>query len=105
MIERVTAEDAAAYQRPPGLPPRREAPEPEAVARLWAALLDDLVALTVTGEAPTRSAAVSPAAGRAYAELRRALPWRAGEGVSSATAVALPPQTRRQFRAAALSLP
>ncbi|MFN8094782.1 MAG: IPT/TIG domain-containing protein [Vicinamibacteria bacterium] len=32
MIERVTAEDAAAYQRPPGLPPRREAPEPEAVA-------------------------------------------------------------------------
>jgi hypothetical protein len=105
MIERVTAEDAAAYQRPPGVAGRRETPAPAAVARLWAALLNDLFAVAFTGDAPLASAAVSPAAARAYAELRRALPWQLGEGVSSAAAVALPAETRRRLREAALTIP
>jgi len=105
VLVRVTAEDAAAYARPPGGPERNDKPAPAAVARLWAALLNDLVTVTTGGGTPSASAALSPAAGRAFADLRAGLPWQYGEGVSNARVAALRPDLRRRLREAALSVP
>jgi hypothetical protein len=58
----------------------------------------------VTGDPPADPAA-SPAVARAFAELRRILPWRAGEGVSAAAAAAVPAGTQRLLREAALAVP
>ncbi len=103
VLVRVTEEDAAAYA-PAGASPEAR-PTPEAVARLWAALLADLVTVTTSGGAPSASAPLSPSAGRAFADLRAALPWHFGEGVSNARVAALRPDLRRRLREAALTLP
>jgi hypothetical protein len=104
MVERVTPQDAAGYEKPPGLAPRRQAPSPAEVARLWAALLNGLVVVTTSGEPPS-AASLPPAAARAYAELRAALPWQYGVGVASARVAGLSSETRRRLREAALVVP
>ena len=104
-VVRVTAQDAAAYQAPPGLAARSDAPTPAAVARYWAVLLDDLVAVATSAEEPSASGALSPAAGRAFASLRAALPWQYGAGVPSGRVAALPADVRRRLRDAALAVP
>ena len=49
--------------------------------------------------------AITPAAGAAFAQLRAALPWQYGSGVSCARVVALPAELKRRLREAALRVP
>jgi hypothetical protein len=102
---RVTNEDAAAYTSPAGLPARAVAPDPKEVARLWAALLTDYVAIGTSPAAPSASVRVSPEAGAALSQLRATLPWQYGTGVPSARVVSLPEPLRRRLRDAAFRIP
>ena len=79
-------------RRRPGLPGRGAPPTPIALARHWAALLNDTVAIgTSGGEAlGHRELGPHPGSRAAFAQLRAALPWQYGSGVSSARVVALP---------------
>jgi hypothetical protein len=105
MLVRVTPEDAAAYETPPGLPARGAPPTPLALARYWAALLGDTLVVGTSGGRPSATAASAPAAGAAFAQLRAALPWQYGSGVSAARVVALPADLRRRMREVALRVP
>jgi hypothetical protein len=105
LLVRVTPQDAAAYETPPGLPVRGAPPTPIALARHWAALLNDTLVVGTSGGKPTASAAVAPAAGAAFAQLRAALPWQYGSGLASARVVALSGDLKRRLREAALRVP
>ncbi len=105
LLVRVTPQDAAAYETPPGLPVRGAPPTPIALARHWAALLNDTLVVGTSGGKPTAAAAIEPAAGAAFAQLRAALPWQYGSGLSSARVVALSSDLKRRLREAAFRVP
>jgi hypothetical protein len=102
---RVLPEDAAAYEVPPGLPRRGAPPTELALARHWAALLTDTVAIGTSGSRPRATAQLGPPWTPAFAELRTTLPWQYGSGVSSARVVAAPAELRRRLREAAFRVP
>ncbi len=52
LIVKVTPDDVAAYDTPPGLPARGAPPTPAALARHWAALLTDTVVVGTSGGKP-----------------------------------------------------
>jgi hypothetical protein len=103
LVVRATPQDAAAYQAPPGLPPRAAPPTPMALARHWAALLNDTLVVATTAGQP--AAAVAPASGAAFAQLRAALPWQYGNGVPSSRVIALSSDLKRRLREAAFRVP
>jgi len=105
LILRVTPQDAAAYGAPPGLPPRSAPPTPFALARYWAALLDDYVTIGTGSGRPSQVAALSPAAGSTLGQLRAVLPWQYEVGVGAARVATLPGDLRRRLREAALRVP
>jgi hypothetical protein len=98
LLLRVTPQDAAAYETPPGLPVRGAPPTPSALARHWAALLNDTFIIGTSGGKPS-------AAGAAFAQLRAALPWQYGSGIPSARVVALPGELKSRLREAAFRVP
>ncbi len=104
-ILNVLPQDAAAYETPPGLPVRGAPPTPIALARHWAALLNDTVAIGTSGAEPRATVELGPPASIAFAELRSALPWQYGSGVPSARVVAVPAELRRKLREAAFRVP
>jgi hypothetical protein len=103
LVVRATPQDAAAYQVPPGFPPRAGAPTPLELARHWAALLEDTVVVATSGGQP--AAPLAPAAGAAFAQLRAALPWQYGTGLPSSRVIALSADLKRRLREAALRIP
>lgn len=105
LIVQVTPQDAAAYETPPGLPGRGAPPTLIALARHWAALLNDTMVIGTSSGKPSAAAGITPAAGAAFAQLRAALPWQYGSGVSSARVVALPGDLKRRLREAAYRVP
>ncbi|HSD66433.1 MAG TPA: IPT/TIG domain-containing protein, partial [Vicinamibacteria bacterium] len=105
LLVRATAPDAAAYETPPGLPARGAPPTPIALARHWAALLNDTLVVGTSGGKPAATAGSSPAAGAAFAQLRSALPWQYGSGLSSSRVVALSSDLKRRLREAAFRVP
>jgi hypothetical protein len=105
LILRVTPQDAAAYGAPPGLPPRNGPPTPSALARYWAALLNDYVTIGTGSGRPSQVAALSPAAGSTLGQLRAVLPWQYGVGVGALRVSTLPGDLRRRLREAALRVP
>jgi hypothetical protein len=105
LLLRATPQDAAAYETPPGLPVRGAPPTPIALARHWAALLNDTFVVGTSGGKPGAAAAVDPAAGAAFGQLRAALPWQYGSGIASARVVALPGELKRRLREAAFRVP
>jgi len=105
LLVRVTPQDAAAYETPPGLPVRGAPPTPIALARHWAALLNDTLVVGTSGGKPTAAAAIEPAAGAAFAQLRAALPWQYGSGLSSSRVVALSSDLKKRLREAAFRVP
>jgi len=102
---RVLPADAAAYESPVGMPARGAPPPPLVLARHWAALLTDTLAIGTGGGKPTATATLGPPWSTAFSELRAALPWQYGSGVSSARVVSLSPQLKRRLREAALRVP
>jgi hypothetical protein len=104
-LVKVLPHDAAAYETPPGLPGRGAPPTPIALARHWAALLTDTVAIGTSGARPKATADLGPPWGAAFTQLRTALPWQYGSGVASARVVALPAELRRKLREAAFRVP
>ena len=60
LLVRVTPQDAAAYETPPGLPVRGAPPTPIALARHWAALLNDTVVVGTSGGKPAAAARHHP---------------------------------------------
>jgi hypothetical protein len=105
LLVRVTPPDAAAYETPPGLPRRAAPPTPVGLARHWAALLGDTVAIGTSGARPSAVAALDPAAGTTFAQLRAALPWQYARGVESRRVAGLPGELRRRLREAAFRVP
>ena len=105
LVVRVTPQDAAAYETPPGFPSRGAPPTPAALARYWAALLNDTMVIGTSAGKPSAAAIIAPAAGAAFAQLRAALPWQYGSGISSARVVALPADLKRRLREAAFRVP
>jgi len=104
-IVRVYPQDAAAYETPPGFPGRGAPPTPMVLARHWAALLTDTVVIGTGGGQPKATADYGPPATAAFVQLRAALPWQYGSGVSSARIVAVPADLRRRLREAAFRVP
>jgi hypothetical protein len=104
LLVRVTPEDAAAYAAPPGVAARGGAPTLVELARHWTALLGDTLVIGTSGGQPSATAA-SPAAGAALAQLRAALPWEYGRGISNARVVAVPEDLKRRLREAAFRAP
>jgi hypothetical protein len=104
-LVKVLPHDAAAYETPPGLPGRGAPPTPIALARHWAALLTDTVAIGTSGAKPKATADLGPPWGAAFTQLRTALPWQYGSGVASARVVAIPAELRRKLREAAFRVP
>jgi hypothetical protein len=105
LLLRVTPQDAAGYETPPGLPVRGAPPTPIALARYWAALLQDTVVIGTSGGKPSAVAGIAPAGGAAFTQLRAALPWQYGTGLSSARVVALPGDLKKRLREAAFRVP
>jgi len=105
LLVRVTPQDAAAYQTPPGLPSRGAPPTPIALARHWSALLSDTVTVGTSAGKPAATAATDPATGAAFAQLRAALPWQYGSGLPSTRVAALPSDLKRRLREAAFRVP
>jgi hypothetical protein len=102
---RATPSDAAAYDRPPGLPARGAPPTLTALAHYWAALLNDTLVIGTSGAKPSATAGIAPAAGAAFTQLRAALPWQYGVGLSSARVAALPAPLKLRLREAAFRVP
>jgi hypothetical protein len=102
---KVLPQDAAAYELPPGLPGRGAPPPPLTLARHWAALLTDTVAIGTSGSKPLATASLGPPWSVAFTQLRAALPWQYGSGVASARVVAVPEALRLRLREAALRVP
>jgi hypothetical protein len=105
LLVQVTPQDAAAYETPPGLPARGAPPTPIALARHWAALLNDTLVIGTSSGKPEATAGLTPAAGAAFAQLRAALPWQYGIGLSSARVAALPADLKRRVREVAFRVP
>ena len=76
-----------------------------ALARHWAALLNDTMVIGTSGAKPAAAAGITLAAGAAFAQLRAALPWQYSSGVSSSRVVALPAELKRRLREAAYRVP
>ncbi len=102
---KVLPQDAAAYETPPGLPARGAPPTEIALARHWAALLTDTVAIGTSGAKARATAELGPPWSLAFSELRAALPWQYGSGVASARVVAIPAALRLKLREAAFRVP
>ena len=102
---RVLAQDAAAYATPPGEPGRGAPPTSLALARHWAAVLTDTVAIATSGAKPRATAELGPPWSVAFTQLRAALPWQYGSGVASERVVAVSPELKRMLREAALRVP
>jgi hypothetical protein len=68
-------------------------------------VLTDTVAIGTSGAKPRATADLGPPWNAAFAQLRTALPWQYGSGVSSARVVAMAPDLRRKLREAALRVP
>jgi hypothetical protein len=105
LLVRVTPQDAAAYETPPGLPVRGAPPTPIALARFWAALLDDTFVVATSGGQPAAAGGIAPAAGAAFTQLRAALPWQYGSGLPSSRGIALSSDLKRRLREAAFRVP
>jgi hypothetical protein len=104
-LVKVLPQDAAAYETPPGLPARGAPPTAIALARHWAALLTDSVAIGTSGARPRATADLGPPWNAAFSQLRTALPWQYGSGVASARVVAIPADLRKKLREAAFQVP
>ena len=104
-VVRVFPQDAAAYETPPGFPSRGAPPTAIALARHWAALLTDTIAIGTSGAQPKATADIGPPATPAFVQLRAALPWQYGLGVPSARVVAVPAALRNSLREAAFRVP
>ena len=102
---RVLAQDAAAYEAPPGVPGRGAPPPPLVLARHWAALLTDTVRIGTSGAKPKPTVDLGPPWSLAFTQLRAALPWQYGSGVASARVLSLSPALRDKLREAALRVP
>ena len=98
-------QDAAAYQSPPGLPNRGGPPTPLALARWWAALLNDYVVVATSPGQPSHVGALSPSGGAAMARLRTVLPWQYRSRVANARVAGMPGDLRRRLRDAVLQVP
>jgi hypothetical protein len=105
VIANVFPQDVAAYETPPGLPSRGAPPTAIALARHWAALLSDTLAIGTSGAKPSATAEMGPPAAPAFAQLRVALPWQYGVGVPSARVAAVPADLRQRLREAAFRVP
>lgn len=105
LLVRATAEDAAAYDAPAGLPPRGGPPTALALARHWAAVLTDTVTVGTSAGKPAAVAAEVPAAGAAFAQLRAALPFQYGSGLASSRVAMLPADLKRRLRDVAYRVP
>jgi hypothetical protein len=104
---KVLPQDTAAYELPPGhgSPGRGAPPTPLALARHWAALLTDTVAIGTSGAKPLATAGLGPPWSLAFSQLRAALPWQYGSGVASTRVVAVPEALRLKLREAAFRVP
>jgi len=102
---KILPQDAAAYETPPGQPGRGAPPTSMALARHWAALLTDTVAIGTSGAKPSATADLGSPWSHAFAQLRAALPWQYGSGVASARVLAVSPELKRKLREAALRVP
>jgi hypothetical protein len=102
---KVLPQDAAAYETPPGEPARGAPPTTMMLARHWAALLTDTVAIATSAAKPRATAELGPPWSVAFTQLRAALPWQYGSGVASARVVAVSPELKRMLREAALRVP
>jgi len=102
-VVRTTPQDAAGYATPPGLPSRAAPPTAAALARYWAALLNDYQTLCSGGSRPSEVAALGPAA--ALDQLRSALPWQYGTGVANERVATLRPDLRQRLLELALRVP
>jgi hypothetical protein len=91
LLLRVTSEDLAAYEAPPGVTGKQRRPTAHGLASHWTACIDDLLTLLVQGQRPTRLLASSPR-GKAMAELGFELGWKPGNSVP--TRVTLSPELR-----------
>jgi hypothetical protein len=105
LIARVTAQDAAFYEAPPGLVSRGSPPSPSAVADYWAALLNDYLVIATSASAPRATAALSTAGGAAMSQLRAALPFQFGSGIRSQRVTSLSADLRQRLRAVAFRVP
>lgn len=105
LLVRATPEDARAYARPSGPAPGGEPPSAAALARHWAALLDDFTAIATSARPPGALAGLSSPAAPPFEQLRAALPWEYGSGVDSRRVVGLSPQLRLRLSEAALRVP
>jgi hypothetical protein len=105
LLVRVTPQDAAAYQTPPGLPARGAPPTSTAVARHWVALLEATLVIGTGSGTPAAAAGIGPAARSAFTQLRAALPWQYGSGIPAARAVAVPVDLKRRLRDVAFVIP
>ena len=105
LLVEVTSQDAAAHAAPPGVPARGAPPAPLELARHWAALLNDYLAVCTGRESPSHVAGLLPESGRAFGQLRSALPWRYGTGVANDRVARVPERLRLRLRDAALRVP
>jgi uncharacterized protein (TIGR03437 family) len=105
VLMRATPQDAAAYQNPPGVAPRGGPPTPVALARWWAAVLNDYVVITTSPGQPSHVAALSPSAGATMTRARSALAWQYRSKVPNRRVAGLSANMRRQLRATALQVP
>ena len=105
IVFRASPQDAAAYERPPGLPARGGPPTSLALARWWAALLNDHVLIATSPRPPSFVEALSPASGATMERLRTALPWQYRSKVANDRVAGLPPDLRRRVRDTVLQVP
>jgi hypothetical protein len=105
VLIRATPQDAAAYQNPPGVPPRGGPPTPVALARWWAAVLNDYVVITTSPAQPSHVEALSPSVGATMKQARSALAWQYGSKVPNSRVAGLSADMRRQLRATTLRVP
>jgi hypothetical protein len=105
IIVQVTPQDAAAYAAAPGVPPRGAPPAPLALASYWAAVLNDYLVVCTGRGRPSHVAALSPESGRAFDQLRSALPWQYNRGVANERVARAPDRLRQRLREAALRVP
>jgi len=101
LLLQTTPQDAAVYAAVRG----GEAKEPFAIAAWWAALLNDYIVVGTGPDAPRSVAALDAGAGRAFADLRKALPFQYRSGVSNERVAGLPERVRARQREVAISVP
>jgi hypothetical protein len=101
----VYPQDAAAFETPPGYASRGAPPQPIALARHWAALLNDTVAIGTSGAKPKATADMGPPAAPTFAQLRTVLPWQYGLGVPSERVLAVNADLKKKLRESAFRVP